>query len=132
MPQKTSAVAPSLIRSSVTQSPKPTATPAEILETIAQLKKERQAQAQYNYHARLSRDEAEQYAAIATHHAHKAERSAQQADRIAKSMPDPLAIILISIGTSILISLAIHHLSKTNEPPTFETNIRTGSTRSGG
>jgi hypothetical protein len=124
MALKTPPAKPSLVQSNVSQTP---TAHTEILETIVQLRRERQAQAQLNHHARLSRDEAEQYAAIATHHAQQAERSAQQADRTAKTMPDPAAIILISIGASFLISLAINHLSKSNEPT--PTQIRTENPR---
>lgn len=131
MTLKTSPVAPSLIRSSVIQPQKDSATHAEILEMVAQLRRERQAQAQFNHHARLCKEECEQYAAIAAHHAEQAQRSVQQIDRTARSMPDPLAIILISIGTSLLISLAINHLSNQHEHSPSP-NIRTERTRTGG
>lgn len=122
-PSKTRPVEPSLVRSNVSQTP---TVYAQILETIDQLKRERQSQAQLNHHARLCRDECEQYATIATHYSDQAQRSAQQAERTAKSMPDPLAIILISVGTSILISLALNHLSKSNEN-TSSPNIQISS-----
>lgn len=130
---KTIAVAPSLIRSSVTQTPKTTDPHGEILQAIGQLKRERQSQAQLNHHARLCRDECEQHSAIAIHHSARAERFAKEADRTARNMPDPLAIILISIGTSFLISLAVFHLSgQNNAPKPPIQNIRTERPFAGG
>jgi hypothetical protein len=133
MTTKTPPAKPSLIRSNVTIPPVKSDEFDGIRETIVQLKKERQAQAQLNHHARLCRDECEQYASIAAHHSASAERFSQKAEQTARTMPDPLAIILISIGTSFVISLAINHLSNQNHVKTSSPNIETARpARSGG
>lgn len=134
MTTKLPLTAPSLIRSSVTQPPKVTDNNGEILQAIGQLKKERQSQAQLNHHARLCRDECEQHSAIAVHHSARAERFAKEADRTARNMPDPVAIILISIGTSFVISLAVFHLliGQNHAPKSPIPSIRTESTLPGG
>ena len=130
MPTNLPLTKPSLTRSSVLQVQSATASHAEILSAIADLKRERQAQAQFNRYAKLSQEECEQHAAIAAHYSAQAQKSANQAERAARSMPDPASILLVSIGASFLVSLVVSHLYFSNHETTSQQNQPARVTRS--